>query len=298
LVNCEKLEREKIFLVTLFLFRNIYVKIVAPSPIVPTNMIFPFIKYQGTGNDFILFESSKILEDFLTQAKIKELCDRHLGIGSDGLILLCKNAQYDFEMKFYNPDGKLTSLCGNGSRCAVHYAIERGIVKSKTVNFLASDGAHSAELIGPNIIRIKMKNVEKFNKGKRYFIFDTGSPHYILFTRSEINTYKLINTAKKIRFSEKFKAKGINVNIARIRKKGIEIRTYERGVEDETLSCGTGVVAVALASYLYSGSGDNVTVFTKGGELKVKFLFDEEKKFHEIFLEGAVVKIFEGKVEF
>src|SRR5688500_4426861 len=203
-------------------------------------MTFKFYKYQGTGNDFIIADNRKAEYSFGTE-KIKELCDRRFGIGADGLMLLNQKAGFDFEMKYYNADGKEGSMCGNGGRCMTKFAYHLGIHR-EVYRFLASDGIHESEIDIDGIVSLKMKDVKSVRKFHNDFILDTGSPHYIKMASNvmDLDVYK---KGSEIRHSKEFEEDGINVNfVEQLREADkIIVRTYERGVEDETLSCGTGV---------------------------------------------------------
>ena len=201
-----------------------------------------FYKYHGTGNDFILINNMNGEVDLTTQ-QIVSLCNRRLGIGSDGIILLEKDKEADYNMNFYNPDGS-QSFCGNGSRCAFRFAQDQGIVEDEA-NFRAIDGIHLAKNQGESI-SILMNNVDSFEVSDKHYFINTGSPHYIEYI-DELDEFNLIEEARRIRYNERFKNEGTNVNFIVENKKGIAMRTYERGVEDETFSCGTGVTAAALS---------------------------------------------------
>jgi len=250
-----------------------------------------FYKYQGTGNDFILIDNRTSI---FTGDKIKlaqRWCDRRFGIGSDGLIFIENSNDANFMIDFYNPDGS-QSFCGNGSRCAVDFAKFLGITKTNSVSFNAIDGNHIAEITTENI-RIKMKDVAMVEIiGDDYFIH-TGSPHYISYEKSELRN--IVEVGKAIRYSEKHKPAGTNVNLVEeIVTNQIRIRTYERGVEDETFSCGTGAVACALSyAHKHQLADGTVIVDVKGGQLKVEFKKDKNG-FSAIWLEGPAEQVFKG----
>ena len=255
-------------------------------------MNIKFFKYQGTGNDFILVEDWDKSKENILRDQIKELCLRKFGIGADGFIFIQACQAYDFYMKYYNSDGRVSSMCGNGGRCVISLTNELGITK-KEVSFLAADGPHTG-FINHEVVHLKMRDVNNYkNIGKDYFI-DTGSPHYIRFIK-DIASIDVYMEGKKIRYSERFREKGVNVNFVEIHTDKINIATYERGVEGETLSCGTGVTAAALASKLEFPLQftDSVKVMAKGGKLEVKFDFDKGS-FSDVWLCGPVVKSFEG----
>lgn len=254
-------------------------------------MEISFKKYHGTGNDFILIDDMDGSYKGLSIASIVNLCQRHLGVGSDGLVLLRKSEIADYNMDFYNPDGS-QSLCGNGSRCAFQFAFELGYV-SDEASFEAIDGVHLAKKKGSDI-SIRMNDVMNCEKVSDDYYINTGSPHYIQY-RKDVDELEIINEAHKIRFNKRFAAKGTNVNFVKEVPGGIGMRTYERGVENETLSCGTGVTAAALSYALKNKGITIVPVNTRGGNLEVSFVKQGEL-FSEIWLTGPVQFVYEGKV--
>ena len=253
-----------------------------------------FTKYEGNGNDFIIIDDRK--EEFSEDnvLMISKLCDRKFGIGADGLILLRKHKAYDFQMIYFNSDGNESSMCGNGGRCLVSYALQLDI-DLKTNSFLAIDGVHKFKVVD-NEIYLKMNDVKDIVVKNGYNFLDTGSPHVVQIVENvdEINVYE---QGKKIRkqFQE---MNGVNVNFVSFNNDIIKCRTFERGVENETLSCGTGVVAVALYIFKKKKISDNkIIVSTKGGSLSVSFKNDGNS-FREIWLKGDINKIFDGLIEF
>lgn len=251
-----------------------------------------FYKYQATGNDFVVMDNRESRLT-LTTADIVRLCDRRLGVGADGLMLIEHHPSLDFLLQYYNSDGS-QSLCGNGSRAAVHFAARLGIVAGKT-SFQAYDGPHDAELIRDGI-RLKMNDVKETRQIGNDFFIHTGSPHYIRFV-DDVMHYPVVEEGRKIRYSDAFAPGGTNVNfVSRLDHNTIFVRTYERGVEDETLSCGTGVTAAALAAS-YHGYSSPVNIRTRGGELQVAFQTGQSGAFHEIFLAGPAKLVFEGDLE-
>ena len=257
-------------------------------------MKIDFSKYHGTGNDFILIDNRKNLFPAENNKLIQQLCHRQFGIGADGLILLEDDEKQDFSMKYFNSNGFEGSMCGNGGRCVVHFARELGIISGYTF-FNSIVGLHTAK-IEHNIISLSLTDVKKTTVNKKYFYLNTGSPHVVIF-KKRIDNIDVFSEGKKIRNSKEFAPEGTNVNFVKIiDKNNISIRTYERGVEDETLSCGTGAVASAISAYLYQKiKPDNYSVQlqTKGGNLKVNLKFDKNI-FTKIILEGTVVKVFDG----
>ncbi len=254
-----------------------------------------FSKYQGTGNDFILLDNRNEIFNHLTEKQVILLCNRRLGIGADGLMMLSKKAGYDFEMKYYNANGKLASMCGNGGRCIVKFAESLGIHKN-SYHFLAADGEHTAEIDLNGFVRLKMSDVNAVEVHSNYFILDTGSPHYVKYITDVMNA-DVKNSGREIRNSSKYLEQGINVNFVEfIDEDSIYVRTYERGVEDETMSCGTGVTASALISAHNENGFNRVEVKTPGGHLSVEFDKIDEEHFENIWLTGPADLVFKGDV--
>lgn len=252
-----------------------------------------FYKYHGTGNDFIVVDD-RISKQVFSKEQVISLCDRHFGIGADGLILIRELKGFDFEMIYYNSDGEEGSMCGNGGRCAVAFTHSLGIVQ-KEAFFKAYDGGHRAEILStsPFNIKLHMKDVSVIEKYNDDYYLNTGSPHYCLFV-SDVSKVDVLSEGKKIRYSDRFKAEGTNVNFIELKNNELHVRTYERGVESETLSCGTGVTAAALAAN-FSGrfEGEGCVVHTPGGKLKVSFM-KIDGAYKGIWLEGPVVMVFRG----
>ncbi len=252
-----------------------------------------FYKYQGTGNDFIIIDNRN-KKIGLTEQQVNFLCDRKFGIGADGLMLLQEKKGYDFEMIYYNADGKLGSMCGNGSRCLTQFAFDSGIKKNH-YSFIASDGDHEAAFDTNNWVRVKMIDVNEIDEYNDGLIIDTGSPHYIKFVES-IDNVDVYQEGKKVRYSDYFKIKGTNVNfVEKINSTSIKVRTYERGVENETLSCGTGVTASALVNF-YEDGFNKINVETLGGKLAVEFEKVGENLFKNVWLCGPAAFVFKGKI--
>ncbi|MCD4792508.1 MAG: diaminopimelate epimerase [Bacteroidales bacterium] len=262
-----------------------------------------FYKYHGTGNDFIIIDNFSGEIDDLSEETIKHLCNRRFGIGADGLIILKKPrnkygtgySDYDFEMDYYNADGSGATMCGNGGRCIVAFAHKIGIIKDKA-EFIASDGVHQAVIHKSGIVALKMNDVDAVNRVGDDYTCYTGSPHFISFV-DDLEKTDVYKEGQKIRYSDKYIDAGINVNFVEpVNAATINIRTYERGVEDETLSCGTGSVASALIfAELNNEKTGEYTINVKGGTLKVCFEKKEEK-FINIWLSGPATFVFEGKV--
>ncbi len=256
-------------------------------------MHFPFYKYQATGNDFVIVDNREGKFSFSID-DIKKICDRKFGVGADGIMLIEKHPSFDFNLIYFNADGS-PSLCGNGSRAAVMMASALGVVNGKA-KFNAYDGAHEAQLLPNGNVRLKMNDVKEIKSSSEGVFLNTGSPHFIKWV-SEIKNYPVFEEGEKIRYSEAFKPAGTNVNFAeQLKDNSIFVRTYERGVENETLSCGTGVTAAALASTFYQYISP-VTVKTLGGELSVEFKVSHDGSFTDIFLVGPAKMVFEGVLE-
>ncbi len=255
-----------------------------------------FFKYQGTGNDFILVDNRQNNISITTE-QIRQLCDRRFGIGADGLMLLQEKTGYDFEMKYFNADGREGSMCGNGARCMIKFVYHLGIHRDK-YKFLAVDGVHEAEIDIDGIVALKMKDVRTIKKFHNDFIVDTGSPHYIKLV-THVMDMDIYKKGYEIRHSKEFEDEGINVNFVEQTDEPdkIIVRTYERGVEDETLSCGTGVTAAALVCYHNENGFNEVEVKTCGGMLSVEFDRVDEDRFENIWLCGPAEKVFGGTIE-
>ena len=256
-------------------------------------MMIDFYKYQGTGNDFVIIDN-RDGQLQLTREQVNHICDRRFGIGGDGLMLLNTLPGYDFEMKYYNADGNESSMCGNGGRCLTRFAYDMGIHREK-YHFLAIDGAHSAYMGNYGWIHLKMNNVHQIEDLHGDFVLNTGSPHYVHGV-TDVMSIDVYKQGKEIRYSKQFEAEGINVNFVENEHDRIIVRTYERGVEDETFSCGTGVTASALV-YAHNENGFNrVEVQTKGGHLAVEFDKTGDQTFENIWLCGPAVFVFKGQV--
>ena len=256
-------------------------------------MTISFHKYQGTGNDFVIIDNRKAKLS-LTTAQVKHLCDRRFGIGGDGLMLLQELPGYDFEMVYFNADGREASMCGNGGRCLTRFAYDCGIHKEK-YRFLAVDGPHEAVLADNGWVNLKMKNVDNITEHHGDAVLDTGSPHYVKAVNDVMNM-DVYSAGKEIRYSREYQEKGINVNFVEGNDRRIIVRTYERGVEDETYSCGTGVTAAALV-FAHNDNGFNrIEVQTKGGYLAVEFDKTIDQRYENIWLCGPATFVFKGEI--
>ncbi len=257
-------------------------------------MTISFYKYQGTGNDFLIIDNRSKVFPKNDANFVKQLCNRRLGIGADGLILLENDMESDFEMVYYNADGRLGSMCGNGGRCIVAFAKYLDIIGDITT-FKAVDGMHSAK-VNNEEVSLRMKDVSEIAVKQQYFFLDTGSPHHVQLV-SDLETLDVNKEGAKIRYGL-YGATGSNINF--VEQKGPNqffVRTYERGVENETLSCGTGVTAVALSMYSKGATKDhNVQILTRGGALSVSFKV-LDSSFIDISLKGPAKQVFKGKIE-
>lgn len=257
-----------------------------------------FFKYHGAGNDFLLIDGREKIPELSTQ-QIKSICDRNFGVGADGLMYLLASNDYDFEMKYFNSDGNEGSMCGNGGRCIVSFAFDCGI-EQPSFKFVASDGEHFAEILNSkgNIkeIRLQMQDVHQIEEINDHLVLDTGSPHHLTFCKS-ISDKNIFQAGKAIRYSAKFKEKGVNANFIEQKRNHLFVRTYERGVENETLACGTGVTAAAIGAYIKNDEKFNsYQIQTLGGALKVSFN-EENSIFTDVFLEGPAEYVFKGSIE-
>lgn len=257
-------------------------------------MKLSFYKYQGAGNDFVMIDDRNM--DFpIEPSLIQHLCDRHFGIGADGLILLQPHEQADFRMVYFNADGNESSMCGNGGRSIVQFAFDLKIIDN-TTEFIATDGLHQAH-IHHNSIDLKMSDVDKIEHFQQHMFLNTGSPHHIEF----VNDLSVINVKEKgaeIRYGAPYFEEGSNVNfVQKINEEHLKIRTYERGVEDETLACGTGVTAAAIAAYESQLIKKNtVNMETLGGLLIVRFQKNNQGSYNNIWLSGPAKFVFKGEI--
>ena len=248
-----------------------------------------FSKYQGTGNDFIIIDNRDLSFQVSTE-HIASLCERRFGIGADGLILLQNEKDYDFRMVYFNADGNESSMCGNGGRCIVAFAKALGIIDKKT-NFIAVDGPHEAH-IELDLINLQMSNVDLISEDENDFVLDTGSPHYVHFVE-DIVSFDVFKNGKSIRNSAKYKEEGINVNFVEFDDGRLVVRTYERGVEDETYSCGTGVTAASICFSMQNNFIEQIPVSTLGGQLQVCLKWNGQGM-EDIWLQGPAKLVFEG----
>jgi diaminopimelate epimerase len=255
-----------------------------------------FSKYHGTGNDFIIIDNRKF-RWIPKEEEVAFLCNRHFGIGADGLMLLTEKPGFDFYMTYYNSDGRESTMCGNGGRCMIVFA-QSLLLVGEEARFLAIDGPHSGNIeqkAPTDIIHLKMKDVNVTESGTDHVFMNTGSPHYVLF-EEDIESLDIIRKARQIRFNERFKEEGTNVDFVEIRKDHLFVRSYERGVEDETLSCGTGVTASVIAYAIKNTEKRSMMdVQTRGGNLSVSYK-QQGTSFTDIWLSGPVTFVFQGEI--
>lgn len=258
-------------------------------------MNIDFYKYQGAGNDFILIDHRNSELKNIDNKLVAQLCHRRFGIGADGLMFLTTHKDYDFEMVYYNADGNVGSMCGNGGRCIVAFAKHLGMIDSET-NFLAVDGPHYAKITAEgNWVELQMIDVDRIEQDGNAFVLHTGSPHYVQEVEG-LKKMDVYEAGKKIRNNETYQQHEINVNFVERQANQLFVRTFERGVEDETYACGTGVTAVAMAMAQQQQSGHIQTpIEVLGGKLQVNFDYDGQK-FSNVFLCGPAEKVFEGAV--
>lgn len=251
-----------------------------------------FFKYQGTGNDFVMIDNREGGFDDSIE-NVEFLCHRRFGIGADGLILIENTEEFDFKMRYFNADGKEGSMCGNGGRCAVMFASDLGIFEKNT-SFIAVDGPHHAT-VSDNIVSLGMTDVEGILDETIGYFLNTGSPHLVIF-KEDLDNLDVKTQGAAIRYSDYWVGRGgVNVNFVEILdNENIKVRTYERGVEDETYSCGTGVTAAAIASSEMKGLLQKINIQTLGGKLQVSF--EKGQGFSEILLNGPAAFVFEGQV--
>ena len=259
-------------------------------------MQIEFYKYQGTGNDFVMIDNRS---DFFPKDNIQliaHLCDRRFGIGGDGLILLENDTETDFKMVYYNSDGNQSSMCGNGGRCLVAFAKNRNVIQNSTT-FIAIDGVHHATIGKDGLVSLQMIDVPTLNTHADYVFLNTGSPHHVQLVEG-LENYNVKEYGAKIRYGELYGKEGSNINfVKQIDEATFSLRTYERGVEDETLSCGTGATAVAIAmNELGKTNASSINLNVEGGKLTVSF-DKKEGKFTNVFLKGPAEFVFKGTIE-
>jgi len=256
-------------------------------------MPYDFVKYQGTGNDFVMIDDRAETFPRYDQKLVARLCDRRFGIGADGLILLQNHPDFDFRMVYFNADGAEGSMCGNGGRCIVRFAHDLGIFSMHT-RFMAVDGEHEAT-VADELISLRMSSVQQIDTSPDYSFTNTGSPHVVMIV-DDLANYDVVGIGRELRYSDAFAPTGTNVNFVQTETDGtLFVRTYERGVEDETYSCGTGVTAAALVANRQSGMPSPVSVRTLGGNLSVAFQLTQTGGYEVIDLIGPAERVFQGK---
>lgn len=255
-----------------------------------------FYKYHGAGNDFIILDNREQLLK-LNEETIRKLCHRQLGIGADGLMLVQAHDDADFEMIYYNADGKIGSMCGNGGRCIADFAYQVLKITKKEMSFIAADGRHNAKILKNNFVSISMQNVNNIRFEKDCTILNTGSPHYIIDVEN-LASFPVFEEGKRIRNSAEFRAEGINVNFVEEDNVALHIRTYERGVENETLACGTGITAAAIAkARKLTGIFEQIISSKEGNKFTVCFEKDTPTSAKHIILTGPVQCVFKGEID-
>jgi diaminopimelate epimerase len=254
-----------------------------------------FYKYQGTGNDFVMIDNREMKFPKNNTKLINQLCDRKFGIGADGLLLLENDNSADFKMVYYNADGNESTMCGNGGRCIVAFAKKLGIITTETT-FTAIDGLHFATITNEDYVALQMIDVSEIQKEDSYVFLNTGSPHHVTLV-SNLADVDVKNEGAKIRYSDLYGKAGSNVNfVEQVDVNHFALRTYERGVEDETLSCGTGATAVAIAmNYLGKTSATLIDLDVEGGTLQVSFERNDAN-YSQVFLKGPATFVFEGTI--
>lgn len=258
-------------------------------------MQLEFYKYQGTGNDFVMIDNRSLFFPKDNTALVAKLCDRRFGIGADGLILLENDTETDFKMVYYNSDGNTSSMCGNGGRCLVAFAKKLKVIENKTT-FIATDGLHHATVDENEIVALQMIDVAKVNVQEDYVFLNTGSPHHVQLV-ADLPNYDVKQNGAAIRYGALYGQAGSNVNfVNQIDPNTFSLRTYERGVEDETLSCGTGATAVAIAMNVLGKTAEtDINLNVEGGKLTVSFE-KEGEQFTNVFLKGPAQFVFQGTI--
>jgi len=257
-------------------------------------MAIRFCKYQGAGNDFVLLDNREGTYNGLSAADIHFLCSRRFGVGADGLMMLNRGTGTDFIMKYFNADGPEGSMCGNGGRCIVAFAARLGIISGHTT-FQAVDGWHEAMIRPDGWVELKMGDITQVERGEGFMVLDTGSPHYVRYVE-DLEREPVAEKGRAIRTSERFREKGINVNFVQKTGDTLKIRTYERGVEDETWACGTGVTAAAIVTADDLPGEYRIPVKARGGDLEVRFEKIDDQHFRNVWLAGPATFVYSGEI--
>ncbi len=259
-------------------------------------MLVHFSKYHGTGNDFIMIDGRHQDCSYFDTKHIKQLCDRRFGIGGDGLIILQESKNFDFKMSYYNADGGEGTMCGNGGRCITAFAHKLRIISRETT-FEGIDGSHAASILSGEVVRLKLANVTGVERLKDGYLLNTGSPHFVSFVEN-LDDLDVAHEGAKIRQQSRFGKGGVNVNFTEVTSGTIAVRTFERGVEGETWSCGTGVTAAAISARIHLRSDSlSYTIQTRGGMLNVSFRTVDQKQFFDICLSGPALHVYDGAFE-
>jgi len=259
-------------------------------------MQLEFYKYQGTGNDFVMIDNRTEFFPKENTKRIAQLCDRRFGIGGDGLILLENDLETDFKMVYYNSDGNQSSMCGNGGRCLVAFAKKLLVIQNETT-FIAADGVHHATIEADGLVSLQMIDVDEVKVSSDHVFLNTGSPHHVQLV-DDLENYNIKENGARIRYGDLYGKTGSNINfVKQIDANTFSLRTYERGVEDETLSCGTGATAVAIAmNILGKTAATAIDLNVEGGKLVVSFT-KKEGQFTQVFLKGPAEFVFKGVIE-
>ncbi|MDX9695376.1 MAG: diaminopimelate epimerase [Bacteroidales bacterium] len=258
-------------------------------------MKIAFHKYHGTGNDFIIIDNRSAKINLSTD-QVQYLCDRHYGIGADGLMFLESHPTLAFRMRYYNADGNESTMCGNGGRCLTAFAKKLDLASGKVI-FDAIDGLHEALINKDDTISLKMTDVKEFTVNNNNYLINTGSPHYVIF-ENEVNKINVFKRGTAIRNSKEFEPHGVNVDFVQYIGNDLFVRTFERGVENETLSCGTGVTASAISATISLDTDKNSwDIKTLGGKLNVRFKKSENNIFTDVWLTGPATFVFKGEIE-
>ena len=261
-------------------------------------MLVHFSKYHGTGNDFVMLDGREQKGLIPDSGQIRQLCDRRFGIGADGLIILEESSRYDFRMRYFNADGLEGTMCGNGGRCITAFAERLGLIKNQA-SFEGIDGSHESSILPDGQIRLKLSDVSGIRTLEDGYLLDTGSPHFVTYVK-KLERIQVLSEGARIRHQARFAPGGVNVNYVERSEEShiISVRTYERGVENETWSCGTGVTAAVIATAYHTGT-DQVSwlVNTQGGQLKVDFKPSGEQMYEQIYLTGPASHVYDGSIE-
>jgi diaminopimelate epimerase len=259
-------------------------------------MLVHFSKYHGTGNDFIMIDGRHQDCSFFQTKQIKQLCDRRFGVGGDGLIILQESKNSDFTMLYYNADGGEGTMCGNGGRCITAFAHKLGLISRETT-FEGIDGSHTATILSSGEVRLKLVDVREVEQVEDGYLLNTGSPHFVTFIE-DLHDLDVAHKGREIRQQSRFGQEGVNVNFTEVTSGTIAVRTFERGVEDETWSCGTGVTAAAITAGIHLRSDSlSYTIQTRGGMLNVSFRTVDQKHFTDIYLTGPASHVYDGSFE-